>query len=65
MSKRTDSLYATVIGIVLAIIVASVFILVVRFVFGGPEDDWICSGGQWVRHGNPAAQKPVITCVSK
>lgn len=28
----------------------------------GSEDDWICSGGQWVKHGNPAAPQPTVPC---
>jgi hypothetical protein len=28
----------------------------------GKEDDWICSSGQWVKHGNPASEKPVTVC---
>lgn len=62
MSKRTDSLYATVIGIALAVIVAFAVLVVVRFAFGGPEDNWICVGGQWVKHGNPSAAHPSFPC---
>src|SRR4030042_5701846 len=36
--------------------------VVVRFVFGGPEDDWICQNGQWVKHGNPTASMPATGC---
>jgi len=36
--------------------------LVIRFVVGGPEDDWICSSGEWVKHGNPSAPKPTGSC---
>src|SRR3989344_1196103 len=32
------------------------------FVFGGDEDTWICSGGQWVKHGNPSSPKPEGNC---
>jgi hypothetical protein len=62
MSKQTDSMYATMVGIVLAIIVSSVIIIVVRFVFGGPEDTWICSKGEWIMHGQPIAPKPTASC---
>ena len=27
-----------------------------------PEDDWICDNGNWVKHGNPSAEKPSGTC---
>lgn len=37
-------------------------VLVVRFLFGGPEDDWICVKGEWVKHGNPGAPKPTGSC---
>ncbi|MBU0619314.1 hypothetical protein KKD62_03710 [Patescibacteria group bacterium] len=36
--------------------------LVLRFVIGGSEDDWICEHGQWIKHGQPSAPKPEIDC---
>lgn len=33
-----------------------------RFLFGGDEDTWICSEGQWVKHGNPSASMPQTDC---
>lgn len=45
------------------VIIAAVFILFfVRFVIGGPEDDWICANGEWVKHGMPSAPKPTGPC---
>lgn len=38
-------------------------VLLLRFAVGGPEDEWICSGGQWVRHGNPSAPRPEQDCL--
>ncbi len=26
------------------------------------EDDWICSNGQWIKHGNPSAPAPTRPC---
>jgi hypothetical protein len=37
-------------------------LLAVRFLFGGDEDSWICSGGQWVKHGNPRSPVPTKIC---
>ena len=37
-------------------------ILTIRFLFGGPEDTWICDSGQWVKHGNPSASMPTSGC---
>ncbi|MDP1629019.1 MAG: GerMN domain-containing protein [bacterium] len=37
----------------------------IRFVVGGPEDDWICVDGQWVKHGNPSAPMPLESCGEK
>ncbi len=34
----------------------------VRFVVGGPEDDWICVNNEWVKHGNPSAPIPTTGC---
>lgn len=36
-----------------------------RFIVGGSEDDWICSDGQWVKHGNPSAPQPNESCGEK
>lgn len=29
------------------------------------EDDWICVGGHWVKHGNPSFSAPKVPCVLK
>jgi len=49
-----------IIGAILVLIFGG--LLVVRFLFGGDEDTWICSGGQWVKHGNPRAFQPKTPC---
>ena len=28
----------------------------------GPEDNWLCRNGEWVRHGNPSSPKPTGLC---
>lgn len=28
----------------------------------GNEDTWLCSNGQWVKHGNPSASQPTTPC---
>lgn len=47
--------------IILILIIAWLF---VRFVIGGPEDDWLCVNGNWVKHGAPAGPPPVTGCGS-
>lgn len=47
------------IAVVAALLAA---VLVVRFVFGGSEDAWICDNGLWVTHGHPAAPMPAEGC---
>lgn len=32
------------------------------FFVRGAEDLWICSDGEWVKHGNPRAPKPSVPC---
>lgn len=49
----------TTIGIILILVVIWMGI---RFILGGPEDDWICVDNQWVKHGNPRAPKPTGSC---
>ncbi|MCX6701776.1 MAG: hypothetical protein NTX96_01090 [Candidatus Zambryskibacteria bacterium] len=46
--------------IFIIIIILILLILCVRFLSG--EDDWICVGGQWVKHGNPSAPAPTSEC---
>lgn len=42
------------------IVVAAGLLLFLRFLT--PEDTWICSKGQWVKHGNPSVAKPTKQC---
>ncbi|MDD5590076.1 MAG: GerMN domain-containing protein [Candidatus Portnoybacteria bacterium] len=35
---------------------------ILRFVVGGPEDNWICQNGQWIKHGNPSSPMPTGNC---
>jgi hypothetical protein len=51
------------IGIILIAAVAVMFS--VRFIWGGPEDDWICQNGAWVKHGNPSSPEPTTPCNSQ
>ena len=44
-----------------ALLVAMAIVVGVRFL-GGDEDTWICSNGQWVKHGNPSSPKPTAPC---
>lgn len=44
-----------------ALLVAMAVVVGVRFL-GGDEDTWICSNGQWVKHGNPSSPKPTAPC---
>ncbi|MFA6131622.1 MAG: DUF333 domain-containing protein [Patescibacteria group bacterium] len=53
MSKKT---FYILIGLVV------VFLVLVVVRFASPEDTWICSEGQWVKHGNPSAEMPTSGC---
>lgn len=37
-----------------------IIFLGIRFFSG--EDNWICQNGEWVKHGNPEAEKPTTGC---
>lgn len=50
--------------IITAIILIVAVVVFLRFVVGGDEDTWICSNGEWVKHGNPSNAKPVTACTS-
>jgi hypothetical protein len=62
MGSKQDQMRTTVIGVSIAVIAVFATIAAARFIFGGPEDDWICSNGQWVMHGAPSAPKPTTPC---
>lgn len=48
--------------ILIAIFLVGFSFLAIRFLFGGPEDSWICDHGQWVKHGNPKTPMPQVDC---
>lgn len=43
-------------------ILVLVVVIIIGVKFFSPEDTWICQKGEWVRHGNPSADKPVSGC---
>lgn len=47
--------------ILLVILAIILFVFSIRFLSGN-EDSWICEKGEWVKHGNPSAEKPTIPC---
>src|SRR3990167_8204083 len=51
--------------IIAVIILALAVVAFLRFIVGGDEDTWICSNGQWVKHGNPSVAKPTTGCRSE
>jgi len=47
------------------IIVITVFIIVLILlvrIFSG-EDNWVCSNGKWIKHGNPSDSMPNQQCL--
>lgn len=51
--------------ITIPIIILSAIGLLFLARFATPEDNWICVDGEWVRHGNPTAEKPLEDCPGK
>lgn len=50
-----------------AIVFLAIFTVLVIIIAGvrflsGDEDGWLCSQGQWIRHGNPGSPKPAKGC---
>lgn len=43
-------------------VVISIFGIFFVLRFAAPEDAWICTDGQWVRHGNPSSSQPQNGC---
>ncbi|MDD4333155.1 MAG: Gmad2 immunoglobulin-like domain-containing protein [Patescibacteria group bacterium] len=54
--------FLIIFGVALAVCVV---IFSIRFFLGGPEDAWICSNGEWVRHGQPSSPAPTTGCGEK
>lgn len=48
-------------SLVLITVILLAGLVALRF-FAGGEDNWICSDGQWVKHGNPKSSKPGEGC---
>lgn len=46
----------------LIVAVLGFLIFIIRLIAGGSEDTWICTGGEWVKHGNPSVSKPIGGC---
>ena len=44
------------------VILIGLVIFFLRFVLGGPEDDWICVNEKWIKHGVPSAPIPAQPC---
>lgn len=44
--------------IVLAVFLVGIFVIRLST----DEDSWICTNGQWTRHGNPAFDIPTVKC---
>lgn len=50
--------------VVIVLFVAVVGIAAIRFGLGGSEDNWVCTNGQWVKHGQPKSPMPSSGCGS-
>jgi len=57
--------FSKILTVVSALIILAGFALCVRIFLGGPEDSWICSNGEWVKHGAPDTPKPTEPCGDK
>ena len=54
----TQKTLLIIIGVIIIIVI---IILGIRFL-SGPEDNWICVKGEWVKHGQPSAPMPTTPC---
>lgn len=43
-------------------ILIAVILFIIGARFGSGEDSWMCSDGQWVKHGNPSLPMPTSEC---
>lgn len=44
------------------LVVLIALMLTIRFILGGPEDNWICQNNVWVKHGHPSGPEPTTPC---
>jgi hypothetical protein len=44
------------------IIIVIIILFALSLKFLSREDDWICSSGQWIKHGNPDFPIPSSEC---
>lgn len=44
------------------VVIGMVGLFSARLFFGGDEDSWICSNGEWVKHGSPRDPVPQMGC---
>lgn len=51
-----------ILSVVFILIVLLAIVFAVRLFSG--EDDWICAGGEWVKHGYPSAAQPTSPCLT-
>ena len=51
-----------IIPLMVVLVIGLLGLLTLRFLFGGDEDTWICSGNQWIKHGNPNSPMPQTGC---
>jgi hypothetical protein len=51
--------------LLIAVVIVFAGLLSARLFLGGDEDTWICTEGQWIKHGNPSAPQPATGCGEK
>ncbi|MFA6253301.1 MAG: hypothetical protein WCV69_03580 [Patescibacteria group bacterium] len=51
--------------IIIIIFLVAAFLLAGLMWLRGDEDTWLCTKGQWVKHGNPSASQPTTPCNNK
>lgn len=56
--KLTD--WKLIYSVIVLVVFAVMAIFTLRVMSG--EDNWICSGGQWVQHGHPDFPAPQVEC---
>ncbi|VVB80194.1 Uncharacterised protein [uncultured archaeon] len=61
MNEKKSKIVATIILVALLILFATLFVIK----FFGPEDNWICEDGTWIKHGNPSSGMPTTPCESQ
>jgi len=49
-----------ILSILFIFLIIAIIFAAIRYISG--EDSWVCTKGEWVKHGHPSAPAPTTPC---